>query len=81
MSKAQQNLTNLQQQICHQQEQTQQLIQQQQIQVQIQQQQMNTFLSVLAKFAEKWGKTLIFIMFIRGFLQILSHHCKLIEVS
>ena len=41
MSKAQQDLTNLLlQQIRHQQEQTQQLIQQQQLQVQIQQQQM-----------------------------------------
>ena len=53
MSKAQQDLANLQQQIRYQQEQTQQLIQQQQLQAKIQQQQMNAFLSVLSKFAEK----------------------------
>ena len=82
MSKAQQDLTNLlQQQICHQQEQTQRFIQQQQLQVQIQQQQMNAFLSVLSEFAEKRGKTLTFFMFVRAFLQILSHHCKQIKVN
>ena len=81
MSKAQQDLTNLlQQQICHQQEQTQRLIQQQ-LQVQIQQQQMNAFLSVLSEFAEKRGKTLTFFMFVRGFHQILSHHGKQIKVN
>ena len=54
MSKAQQGLANLQQEIRYQQEQTQQLIQQQQQQqAKIQQQQMNAFLSVLSKFAEK----------------------------
>ena len=45
LESAQQDLTNLLQQIRHQQEQTQQLIQQQQ--------QMNAFLSILSKFAEK----------------------------
>ena len=44
LESAQQDLTNLLQQIRHQQEQTQQLIQQQQ---------MNAFLSILSKFAEK----------------------------
>ena len=45
LESAQQDLTKpLQQQICHQQEQTQQLIQQKQ---------MNAFLSILSKFAEK----------------------------
>ena len=28
-----------------------------------------------------WGKTFIFFMFIRGFLQILSHYCKQIKVK
>ena len=69
MPKAQQNLTNLQQQIAHQQEQTQQHIQQRQLQAQIQQQQMNAFLSVLSKFAEKGGKTLIFFTFVHVFLK------------
>ena len=45
LESAQQDLTKLlQQQICNQQEQTQQLIQQKQ---------MNAFLSILSKFAEK----------------------------
>ena len=72
LESAQQDLTNLLQQIRHQQEQTQQLIQQQQ---------MNAFLSILSKFAEKWGKTFIFFIFASGFLQILSHHCRAIKVN
>ena len=73
LESAQQDLTKLlQQQICHQQEQTQQLIQQKQ---------MNAFLSILSKFAEKWGKTLIFFIFALGFLQILSHHCRETKVN
>ena len=54
MLEAQQDLINfLQQQIHHQQEQTQQLMQQQPLQVQIKKQQKNAFLSVPSKFAEK----------------------------